>query len=173
MPPGPRRMLTPETALAIGKSALVNWRAQPPLWMRVCALFKEAQNCDNSPTPVAGGLTASENCNGSAGLRGHGSVRAPGLLLTAPSGGSSGFPNAAACAEPAASSAPPAAATASMSRRDRKLVAPLSGRSGTALSAGNLLIGMISSTVALMATNVSQFHSRSAAEGACGDWRGL
>src|SRR5499427_1771283 len=63
--------------------------------------------------------------------------------------------------------APPAAATASMSRRDRKLVAPLSGRSGTALSAGSLLIGMISSTVALMATNASQFHSTTSADGTC------
>jgi hypothetical protein len=133
-------MLTPETALEIGRSACVIWRAQPPLWMRLWALLKEAQNCDMSPTSVAGGLTAFGNCDWRAGFCGPGSLRPPGLLLTAPSGGSSGLPNVAACAEPAASNAPPAAAVASTSRRERKRIARVAGTASSAVESGNLLI---------------------------------
>jgi len=37
-------MLTPETAVEIGKSAWVISRAQPPPWMRLCATLKDDQN---------------------------------------------------------------------------------------------------------------------------------
>jgi hypothetical protein len=76
----------------------------------------------------------------------------------APSGGSSGLPNVWAWAEPAATNAPPAAAAAITSRRERKLVALLAGRTGTPSSAaefGNLSIVIIPSSVALMAKNAS------------------
>src|SRR5467141_1802438 len=95
MPPGPSRMFTPDTAVEIGKSAWVTSRAQPPLWMRLWALLKEAQNCGMSPTSVGGGLTALGNCDCSFGFCGPGSLRAPGVLLMAPSGGSSGLPKVA------------------------------------------------------------------------------
>src|SRR5438128_1625576 len=159
MPPGPSRMFTPDTAVEIWKSAWVTSRAQPPPWMRLWALLKEAQNCGMSPTSVGGGLTAFGNCDWSFGFCGPGSLRAPGVLLMAPSGGSSGLPKVAACAGPAASTAPPAAAAASTLRRERKVLALVTGRSGTALStaeAGNSLIVMVSSTAALRAKNASQ-----------------
>src|SRR5260370_24507749 len=70
MPPGPSRMFTPDTAVEIGKSAWVTSRAQPPLWMRLWALLKEAQNCGMSPTSVGGGLTALGNCDCSFGFCG-------------------------------------------------------------------------------------------------------
>src|SRR6266403_3515460 len=157
MPPGPSRMFTPDTAVEIGKSAWVTSRAQPPLWLRLWALLKEAQNCGMSPTSVGGGLTALGNCDCSFGFCGPGSLRAPGVLLMAPSGGSSGLPKVAACAGPAASTAPPAAAAASTSRRERKV--PVTGRSGTALSAaeaGNSLIVIVSSRAAFGAKHALQ-----------------
>src|SRR5262245_22805649 len=124
MPPADRRMLTPEISFEIAKSSTVTWRAQPPFWMRLGALLKEAQSVGRPPTSVAGGVRAKGNCLARAGFCGPGSVRLPGVLaLTAPCGGSSGLPNVAACAaEPAM--ATPAADKANTSRRENMLVAP-------------------------------------------------
>src|SRR5436305_1849652 len=157
-------MFTPDTAVEIGKSAWVTSRAQPPLWMRLWTLLKEAQNCGMSPTSVAGGLTALGNCDCSFGFCGPGSLRAPGVLLTAPSGGSSGLPNVAACAGAAASTAPPAAAAASTSRRERKPVDSCPRVSGTSFGeTGNLLIVMTPRQSASGGENVP-VHSTSSAD---------
>src|SRR5919204_6293678 len=92
--------------------------------MRLCATLKEDQNWGMSPTSVAGGFIAFGNCDCSVGLPGPGSLSAPGVLLIAPCGGSSGLPNVAARAEPAASKAPPAAAGSSTARPEGKTPAP-------------------------------------------------
>src|SRR5439155_20614320 len=112
MPPRVRRMLTPEIVSAMAKSAWVTCRAQPPFWMRRCALLNEAQNIGMSPTLVAGGETALGNCDISAGFLGPGSESLSGLpvVLTAPCGGLSGLPKTAGFAEAAAVITVPAAA---------------------------------------------------------------
>src|SRR5712671_4056339 len=113
-PPAVSRMLTPAMVSEIWKSACVTWRAQPPFWMRFGALLNDAQNCGRSPTSVGGGEDAAGNRSASAGLCGPGSVTLAGFVApTAPCGGSSGLPNAAARAstdktDAAASPAAPA-----------------------------------------------------------------
>src|SRR5258708_1429694 len=119
MPPGPRRMLTPEIASEIAKSACVTCRAQPPFWMRFCALLNEPQNSCMSPTSVGGGLWKDGNWLATAGFWGPGSASPPGLALIAPCGGLSGLPNEAALAAVATIAAPPAAPSARMSRREK------------------------------------------------------
>ena len=61
MAPAASRMSTPETSCAMGKLAEVDWRAQPPFWMRRGALLKVAQNSGRSPTSVGGGLSVPGN----------------------------------------------------------------------------------------------------------------
>src|SRR6266550_2816980 len=113
-PPAISRMLTPAMVSEIWKSACVTCRAQPPFWIRFGALLNDAQNCGRSPTSVAGGDDAAGNWSASTGLCGPGSVTLAGFAaLTAPCGGSSGLPNAAARAsaertDAAASPAAPA-----------------------------------------------------------------
>src|SRR6266478_1590921 len=119
MPPGPRRMLTPETASEIAKSAWVTCRAQPPFWMRLGALLNEPQNKGMSPTSVGGGLWNEGNWLSSAGFLGPGSDRPAGLALIAPCAGASGFPNEAGWAAVATTAAPPAAPSARISRREK------------------------------------------------------
>src|SRR6476620_9269033 len=124
MPPADNRILTPEISFEIAKSATVTCRAQPPSWMRLGALLKEAQFIGRPPTSVAGGDCAEGNCFARAGSCGPGSLRLEGVLaFTAPCGGSSGLPNVAACAlEPAIAAL--AADAANNSRRENILVAP-------------------------------------------------
>jgi len=88
--------------------------------MRRGALLNEAQNSGRPPTSVAGGDSAAGNCPEMAGLFGPITVVLEGLfsVLMAPCGGSSGLPNVAACAVPAAVINPPAAVATSTSRRD-------------------------------------------------------
>src|SRR5260221_13282890 len=119
MPPGPRRMLTPETASEIAKSACVTCRAQPPFWIRLGALLNDPQNSGMSPTSVAGGLWNEGNWLSSAGFFGPGSDRPAGLALIAPCAGESGLPNEAAWAAVAKTAAPPAAPSARISRREK------------------------------------------------------
>src|SRR5882757_2278 len=125
MPPAVNRMLTPEIVFEIAKSACVTWRAQPPSWTRFGALLNEAQSIGMPPTSVAGGNCAEGNWLPIASLCGPGSRRVPGALaLTAPCGGRSGLPKEAARAAPAVMTAP-AADTASTSRLENIVVAPL------------------------------------------------
>src|ERR1700756_2612461 len=111
MPPAVSRMLTPEMASEIAKSACVTWRAQPPFWMRRGALLNDAQNCGRSPTSVGGGLCAAGNWLARAGLWGPGSVVLAGFAaLIAPCGGASGLPKEPARAVAAAGISAPVAA---------------------------------------------------------------
>src|ERR1700722_11175414 len=116
MPPALSRMFTPEKVSEIAKSAWVTWRAQPPAWIRLWALLKEAQNCGSSPISVAGGLFALGNCEARFGFRGPGSRSASALALTAPCAGESGLPNVAAFATDATVATAPAALNESMLR---------------------------------------------------------
>src|SRR6202795_837408 len=125
MPPAVSRMLTPEIVSETAKSACVTWRAQPPFWTRLGALLKEAQSIGMPPTSVAGGNCAEGNWLPIASLCGPGSLRFPGpLALMAPCGGWSGLPKEAARAALAVITAP-AADTASTSRLENIVVAPL------------------------------------------------
>src|SRR5271167_3201187 len=114
-------MFTPEISVDIAKSDWVTCRAQPPSWMRFDARLNEVQNCGMPPTSVAGGLRNDGMLLASAGSCGPRSTSASGLVtLMAPCGGSSGFPNVAACARVAAAAvaAPPAAAVVRTLRRE-------------------------------------------------------
>src|SRR4030081_3958478 len=93
--------------------------------MRFGALLKDAQSIGMPPTSVAGGNCAEGNSLPIASLCGPGSLRFPGALpLIAPCGGRSGLPNEAARAALAVITAP-AADTASTSRLENIVVAPL------------------------------------------------
>src|SRR5579863_2123521 len=99
MPPAVRRMLTPEISFEIAKSFTVTSRAQPPFWMRLAALLKEAHVIGIPPTSVAGGDCAAGNWPPITGFCGPGSVRFSGpFALIAPCAGSSGLPKDAALA---------------------------------------------------------------------------
>src|SRR6202171_4621265 len=128
MPPAVSRMFTPDISVEIAMSSTVAWRAQPPFWTRFGALLKEAQPSGMPPTSVAGGNCAEGNWLPMAGLCGPGSARFPGpLALIAPCGGRSGLPKEAARAAVAVITAP-AADTASTSRLENMVVAPLQNR---------------------------------------------
>src|SRR5689334_8213921 len=132
MPPAVSRMLTQEIASESAKSACVTWRAQPPFWMRLEALLKEAQFCGRPPTSVAGGDTADGNWLARAGFCGPGSLRLRGFwALIAPCGGRSGLPKVCALTLAAApASKPPAADAASRARRENDTIFVASGSQG-------------------------------------------
>ena len=113
-PPGPSRMLTPETASEMAKSAWVTSRAQPPAWTRLWAVLKEDQNRSMPLTSVAGGSWNEGSCAASAGFWGPGLLKAWGVALMRPSAGRSGLPNTPPWADAAvaAAAAPPAMAPA-------------------------------------------------------------
>src|ERR1700754_3677777 len=99
MPPADRRILPPEISVEIAKSDCVTSRAQPPFWMRLCAVLNDDQYNGMPLTSEAGGFWIDGNWFASAGLCGPGSVRSCGLrALIAPSPGPSGLPNDAAFA---------------------------------------------------------------------------
>src|SRR5260221_13607532 len=119
MPPGPRRMLTPETASEMAKSACVTCRAQPPFWIRLYAVLNDPQNSGMSPTSVGGGLWNGGNWLSSVGVFGPGSDRPAGLAVTEPSARASGLPNEAPWAAVATTAPPPAPPNAGMSLREK------------------------------------------------------
>ncbi len=104
-PPGPRRMFTPAMSFDTGKALVVTSRAQPPAWMRLCAMLNEAHGIGMPPTSVGGGLLNEGSTSRSCGFCGPGSAIAIGVELIAPCAGVSGLPNSAALAAAAAPSA--------------------------------------------------------------------
>src|ERR1700722_807778 len=118
MPPAVSRILTPAMVVEMGNAVSFTWRAQPPFCTRLGEMLKDDQKTGMPPTSVAGGFSKLGRLFASAVFCGPGSVNLP-LVLIAPCGGESGFPNTpAACAATVAVITPPAVPAARILRRD-------------------------------------------------------